>query len=452
MQNQFTPLPDTPAGRLLAAWLDACAGADKERFRSVSVQMGVDRIKDVDRLVMVSQVTDGFDVVEIEQSEPHGITAIILGRKNQVYSRLRFDVLESDPTQVSFLSSSVLAAWPIPQRLAVPEALAALDSEARLRCDDDLFSGVVLVGQGSEVLFEKAYGMADREVGVSVDVDTKFRIASVGKMFTSVAILQLIEKGLLSLESTVGQLITGYPNRELAEKVTVRHLLNHTSGTGEIFTDEYWGKRSKVCDLADYLALYGDLGPTFEPGSKFTYSNYGYVLLGIIVERVSGTSYYDYLQRHIFAPLEMNSTNLAPESEEIPKRSIGYTKYIDSEWKSTTHFLPLRATSAGGANSTARDLFRFATGLYAGKLIKPETLEKATRVHPPALIFGLGFTVEEEDGVKCVGHSGGMAGMNGVVYMLPDSSFVIAVLANLDPDAAAHLANYVRARLPIHSS
>lgn len=443
-------LPETPVSRLLIRWLDAINGDDKDHFRAVCVELGLERIKDLDRLMVVKEATGGFVVAAVEMSDDLHIGTIIRARKGETYSRLIVETSASDPARMSALSSTVLPDWPIPERMTTSNTISALVAEADLRCAGDMFSGVVLVAKDNIVLFEKAFGLADREAGTPVTLETSFRIASVGKMFTAVAIHQLIDAGMLSMSATVGQLIPGYPSAEVAEKVTIWHLLSHTSGTGEIITDEYWEKRPDIREHDDYLALYGEAGLSFEPGTKFIYSNYGYVLLGIIIERLTGRSYHDYIRQSIFERLGMSSTNTLPECEDLPKRSIGYTKYGGGEWSSTTHFMPWRATAAGGANSTAGDLFRFAGGLIDGKLIKLETLAEATRVQYPGSVYGLGFAVEEEGGVTCIGHSGGMAGMNAVVYIMPAPRIVIIAVANLDPPAATHLANFVRARLPMH--
>ena len=148
------------------------------------------------------------------------------------------------------------------------------------------------------------------------------------KMFTAVATLQLVEAGKLALDDPVGKHLRGYPNSEVATKVTVRHLLTHTGGTGDIFGPEYDPNRLQLREHADYVKLYGSRAPNFPPGSRFEYSNYGFVLLGAIIEAVSGESYYDYVREHVFGPAGMTSTDSLPESVEVPNRSIGYTRSV----------------------------------------------------------------------------------------------------------------------------
>ena len=202
------------------------------------------------------------------------------------------------------------------------------------------------------------------------------------KMFTSVGVLQLVQKGKMSLDGTIADYWPDYPNQEIARKVKVRHLLSHTGGTGDIFGPEFDAHRTELKTLADYAKLYGTRGPKFEPGSRFEYSNYGFLLLGLLVEKVSGRSYYDYVRENIFVPAGMKSTDSLPESEAVLRRATGYMKE-KGDWKPNTDTLPWRGTSAGGGYSTVRDLLRFAEALQSGKLISRELLAEATRDQTP---------------------------------------------------------------------
>jgi D-alanyl-D-alanine carboxypeptidase len=148
----------------------------------------------------------------------------------------------------------------------------------------------------------------------------------------------------------------------VAAKVTVRHLLTHTGGTGDIFGPEFDQQRLRLREHRDYLKLYGSRGLTQEPGSRFEYSNYGFVLLGALIEHVTGESYYDYVDDHVFHPAGMRSTGSLPESVEVPGRAVGYMRASPSggAWVPNTDTLPWRGTAAGGGYSTVGDLLRFA--------------------------------------------------------------------------------------------
>ncbi len=194
------------------------------------------------------------------------------------------------------------------------ELIASVRSELEKRTAEDRFSGAVLIAKDGKPIFEAAYGYADRENRNTNAVDTKFRFGSMGKMFTGVAILQFVEAGKLGLEDPISKYLPDYPNKEVAA-VTIYQLLTHTGGTGDIFTPEYEAHREELKELSDYVALYGNRGVQFKPGTDWDYSNYGFVLLGRIIEVVNGQTYYNYVRDHIFKPVGMDSTDNLPEDQ-----------------------------------------------------------------------------------------------------------------------------------------
>ena len=169
----------------------------------------------------------------------------------------------------------------------------------------DQFSGAVLVGRRGKVLWQKAVGLANRENKTPNTLETQFRNGSMNKMFTATAALKLIDAGKLSLDDTVGKVLPDYPNKEIAAKVTIRHLLTHTGGTGDFFGPLFAKNRLTLKTHADYVALFGSRAPVHEPGAEFRYSNYGMVLLGAIIERVSGLSYFDFVRTNVYEPAGM---------------------------------------------------------------------------------------------------------------------------------------------------
>jgi D-alanyl-D-alanine carboxypeptidase len=336
------------------------------------------------------------------------------------------------------------------QKLTVPrmteaEALAALSAHAEELVKKDQFSGAVLVARHGKVIFEKAWGRANRETGAPATLDTQFRIGSMNKMFTSVATLQLVEAGKIALDAPIVKYLPDYPNKEVASKVTVRHLLTHTGGTGDIFGPEFMQNRLALREHADYIKLYGSRPPAYEPGTKFQYSNYGFVLLGALIERVSGMSYYDYVRSKVFQPAGMTSTNSLPENEPVPNRAAGYTRG-ETGWVSNAETLPWRGTSAGGGYSTVGDLLRFAQALESGKLISKATFAEA--VTPGKGQYGFGFATEGEGPLRSYGHSGGAPGINGDLRIFPELGYVLVGLSNVDPPAASHLVDFFAVRMP----
>jgi D-alanyl-D-alanine carboxypeptidase len=263
------------------------------------------------------------------------------------------------------------------------------------------------------------------------------------KMFTAVAVLQLVQGGRLSLDGTLIDYWPDYPNRDLAGRVKIRQLLNHTGATGDIFTPEYEAHRLDTRTLADYVQLFGNRSVQFQPGSRMEYSNYGFILLGRLIEIVSGESYQQYLQQHVFAPVGMTRTDSRPESEHAPGRAIGYTTGPGG-LRPNTPLLPWAGTSAGGGYSTSGDLLLFANALQNGKLVDPALLRQAT-TDQTNQGYGFGFYVLK-DGVY--GHGGGSPGMNAEMHVISRKGYVVAVLANRDPFMATEMENFVEAILP----
>ena len=310
----------------------------------------------------------------------------------------------------------------------------------------DELSGTVLVARNGKVLLQKAWGLADREKGTPVTLDTQFRVGSMNKMFTSVATLQLVEAGKLALDDPIGKYLPDYPNKDVATKVTVRHLLTHTGGTGDIFGPEFMKNRLALKEHGDYLKLYGSRGLTHEPGAQFEYSNYGFVLLGAILEKVTGMSYYDYVRSRVFQPAGMTSTDSLPETENVPNRAAGYMR-DGGGWVPNTDTLPWRGTSAGGGYSTVGDLLRFAQALESGKLISKAMFAEATRQNPRR--YGYGFQVEGEGRSRSYGHSGGAPGINGALRVFPELGYVVVGLSNLDPPSVSRVVDSLALRIQV---
>jgi CubicO group peptidase (beta-lactamase class C family) len=231
--------------------------------------------------------------------------------------------------------------------------------------------------------------------------------------------------------------------------VKIHHLLTHTGGTGDIFGPDYEAHRLELRTLQDYIKLYGRRDLEFEPGSKWEYSNYGFVLLGAIIEKISGQSYYDYVREHIFAPAGMTSTGSDPEDQPVPDRSIGYMRGPDG-WRPNADTLPYRGTSAGGGYSTVEDLVRFAAAIEENRLLNAHYTELLTTGKPgtPDNSYAYGFNDHQVNGTRCFGHGGGAPGMNGDLKICPSVGYVVAVLSNLGPPSAERISDFITNRLP----
>ncbi len=398
--------------------------------------------------------TGGFDVIKIEESTPAKIVLLIQERLGDQIARFTVEVEPAAPHAIKQFQFQVI---PRTGEFAVPHlGESELVTSTRKRVDElvaaDLFAGAVLVAKDGKTVFAQAYGLADREKKTPNTLKTRFRLGSMNKMFTAVATLQLVQNGKLDLKAPLGNYLTGYLNKDVASKVTIEQMLTHTGGTGDIFGPEFDTHRLELKTLQDYVKLYGNRGPEFEPGSQWKYSNYGFLLLGVIVEKVSGQSYYDYVRDHIFKPAGMIATASEPEDQVVADRSVGYMRPDGAGWQRNTDTLPYRGTSAGGGYSTVEDLLKFASALQTNKLLKPQYTEMLTTGKVDTTFGGkyaYGFQESTVNGTRCFGHGGGAPGMNGELKICPGPGYVVAVLANLDPAAATRVADFITNRLPV---
>ena len=305
------------------------------------------------------------------------------------------------------------------------------------------FSGAALIALDGVPVYSAAYGLARRSPDLPNQIDTKFDLGSMGKMFTSVAILQLVEQGALSLDDRIVDAVPDYPNQEVAEQVTVHHLLTHTAGMGDCFEGEFFATpRDQLRTVEGYLPLFVDDPLQFEPGSEWAYSNEGYIVLGLIVEQVTGQSYWDYVGEHIFAPAGMANSGAYDLEAEVPNRATGYTT-LDAEGNETgspaenTPLMPVVGTPAGGSYSTVEDLLRFTNALLSYRLLSPEStallLEGKVEIREGRR-YAYGFFDRTIRGQRVVGHGGGAPGVCTMMDIFFDSGYTVIVLSNSDQD------------------
>jgi len=243
------------------------------------------------------------------------------------------------------------------------------------------------------------------------------------KMFTAVSIMQLVQAGKINLTDPVGKYIPDYPNKDAAARVTVRNLLTHTGGTGDFFGPEFDAHRKTLRTHEDFVALFGPRPLRFVPGSRFEYSNYGYLVLGAIIDRVSGQSYYQYVHDHVYAPAGMTSTGSEPEDVAVPGRAIGYTRAGGTALHPNDVFLPYRGASAGGGYTTVGDLLHFAEALQHNTLLGARDMQLLLTPNDAkdgGEFYGMGFDIERVHSGVCFGHMGGSPGQAGMLGAVVD--------------------------------
>lgn len=312
--------------------------------------------------------------------------------------------------------SSASAAPPAP-----PADVVAAASEAG-------FNGEVAAAHltGTGLLFAQSFGYANRSSGRRVTLDTAFNLASMGKMFTGVASAQLVGHGKLHFSDRIGKYLPELPRR--LRGITVAQLLDHTSGLGDFFNDPgYEQLLPHLTTLSAYLPLVEHERLLFAPGTRWSYSNSGFLLAGLVIEKASGEGYYAYLAHHIWAPAGMTHTGCYRRAHLPAYAAIGYE---DGGAANTASLAPL-GTSAGGCYSSARDMITFARALESHRLLSARLTSVITtsKVSAPGGGYGYGFGIRG----STVWHNGGAPGAAGELDINPTLGLVVVTLGNVDP-------------------
>jgi CubicO group peptidase (beta-lactamase class C family) len=312
------------------------------------------------------------------------------------------------------------------------ETIAAkADEYCRAQVAVNRFSGAVLVAKGDQVLFAKGYGLANIERQVPITPQTKFRLGSITKQFTAMAILILAEQGKLSVDDPTSKHVEC---PEAWKDVTIHHLLTHTSGIPSFTSLAGYGASmplpsspSKTLDRVREMKL------EFTPGEKFAYSNSGYVLLGQIIEQASGKSYEDFLRESIFDPLSMQDTGYDSAYKILPHRAAGYRRLGDQ--MANAQYLDMTIPHAAGAlYSTVEDLHRWSCALDEKKLIASAAYEKMFT--PVKGNYGYGWMIDKQFGRPRVGHGGGINGFVTYIARFPEEKLCAIALCNVEPSGA----------------
>jgi D-alanyl-D-alanine carboxypeptidase len=453
-QSATIEIPKTSAGEQFSAWMAAFNSGGKDQIEKFRSHFSKPEDHKVEGALGFRQQTGGFDLKKIEESGATKLTGLLQEHDSDQFARFSIEVEAAEPHHVTHLDIRAVerpAEFPV-ARLSQSDLVTALRTKLEKDAATDKFSGAALLAKDGKPIFTVAYGMANHEKKIPNTLNTKFRVGSMNKMFTAVATLQLVQAGKVSLSDPVGKYITDYPNKDIATKVTIQQLLTHTGGTGDFFGPQFEAHRLELKTLQDYMNLYGQRGPEFEPGSRWEYSNYGFLMLGVVIERVSGKSYYDYVSENVYKPAGMTSSGSFPEDQNVPDRSVGYTRFGGVDLRPNTDTLPYRGTSAGGGYCTVEDFLRFANALLNHKLLNAQNTELLTtgKVDTPrGDKYAFGF-MDNGAGtpMRHYGHGGGAPGMNGELQIFPQTGYIIVVLSNLDPPSASRISDFIVNRLP----
>lgn len=447
--------PANAMGRVGEALLDAVNGGDSAAMsRFVAERLGADvRGRSPATLTrMLVKLHRQSDGLVLERVRPVGTALRVMA---QAKNGRRWLGIEIEPTTADSTRASIMfyptdnpgmTGPPQPwatEALTDAQLATLIREKVRAAADSDRFSGVVLVAHGDEVLVHETVGFADRAGGRAITPDTRYPTFSLGKMFTGVAIAQLVAEGKLRWEDTVARVLPSYPNREAAESITIAEVLTHTAGVPDPFMSARYKRDSVYASHSDMLATFAD-APLRASRGSFDYSNGGYVTLAAVVEQLSGLSYEEYLRRHVFGPAGMT----LPKSE----LAIGYAQFshldpLGIEQRTPSTSGPRREPRPRGFGDgayTAEDLYRFARALRTGKLLPPAVADSA--VAPRARMgtrmrYGYGFYSMEMHGVRVLGHSGSnpSTGYDADLQMVWEGDWTVVVLSNYDAPAGREM-------------
>jgi CubicO group peptidase (beta-lactamase class C family) len=412
----------------------------------------LEEISVADRAAWLARVSDqsgGIQVVQASGSNP--LEIIVKTRRGNHWARI---YAFSDPRQrdrlgdygaVPITDPAVERADRWPER-PLPEAqlVREIGRHVAAAAERDEFSGVVLVCRGSRIIFHHAYGLADRGWRIPNRLDTKFNLASMNKMFTAVAIAQLIEAGKLRFEDSLGAILPDYPN-EAARAITIAQLLSHSAGLGMLFDRHGFDPRHRYRESRDYFPLFAAQPLLFPPGSRSSYSNEGFVVLGAVIEKLTGMNYFDYVRGRIFLPLGMRNTDSYAIDDVVPNLAVGYARFEDDPLaigprRPNWIFLQWKGSAAGGGYSTTGDLLKFVQGLRNGRLVRRGLVDTLLAPHSQGGWYGYGFMVRNVGGKEIRGHGGGGpgSGIGSELGWFLDGSYIAIVLGNYDfPGASA---------------
>ncbi|RYG36497.1 class A beta-lactamase-related serine hydrolase [bacterium] len=454
---QTPTFPDNPNARFMSELVAAINSGDPVAMRSFAdtrlnddVLLGLGLANHARRLGKISSGSGGLRIERIDQD---GSAVFVRTRQGNRLILLMGGVGPKgkggyDLRRMPEGTASVREhAWPKgPQaRDGVVRAIRGyLDSLAKR----DLWNGVVLIAQGDRVLLHTAHGLAERSFGTRIGKGTKFNLASLGKMFTASMIGSLVDEGKLSLDDQLGRFRPDWPDVEARERVTVRMLLNHSAGFGGLFDSPGYDRSRRYVDATDIsTALYGE-PLTFPPGSAWNYSNGGFVVLGSIIEKITGKPYEMAVRERLFRPLGMNASGWADGNEALPGLATVYDRDVMDPLglepkRRDGMFAGWRGGPHGGGYSNAGDLFRFARALRTGRLMKPSTVEEFLTVPPVAKgpNYALGFVKENFEGQTSIGHNGHARADLGIFW---DLDLTVIALGNDLSEPVPLTANVIR--------
>ena len=389
-----------------------------------------------ERLSFIAAQQGTLTVRSVDTSRANQPSALVQSGRTEAWRRITLFLDGSTPARIARVGFAPATSPDTPSRaLSDAEIVTQLKGYVERLAARDVFSGTVLLAKNGKPLYRAAFGEANKDFGVKNTIDTKFNLGSMNKMFTAVSVMQLVEAGKLSLDDSLGKFLKpGSMGPDVLSKVRVKHLLSHTSGLGSYFSPK-WDSLSRASfrTVDDWMNLVKDETLAFEPGTRWSYSNTGMLVLGKVIEVASGQDYFEYVRQHVAKPAGMLNTD-AYELDRVNKNlAVGYEPERTprgTEYRNNIFMHVIRGGPAGGGYSTVEDLTRFAEALEAGKLVSQAGMSMLTTPKPDlgSPNYGFGFGVEENG--RIVGHSGGFPGINSQLDIYVGRDYTVAVMSN----------------------
>jgi CubicO group peptidase (beta-lactamase class C family) len=456
-QQEPPEIPDTPSGQLLGFLLKALNSGEEEQWKGFIQEHWKEREGAFeDRLEMMRRVygdIGGADIYRIGESKEYSISALLKAKKPHgpfewIDIVVMADTLPPHKLDRVSLRPGEEPGFEVPGgEMTEQQMLEFLDGYIDNLIAKDKFSGTVLIAKDGQPFYTRVSGEACKRYGVPNKLDTKFNLGSMNKMFTGVAIMQLVEQGKLSVDDRVGKYLPDIPRKEIADNVTIHQLLTHTSGMQdyweEVF-DAHWWEIKTVEQMGELIF---DDSLLFEPGAEFHYSNSGPILLGMIIEKITGQDYFEYILENICKPAGMINTDCYEMDRPVPNLAIGYTKMTcdgtpdpEGRWHNNLFLHVAKGGPAGGGYSTVEDLLSFDIALRQNKLISKESFDILTTGkvdRRPGAAYAYLFMDKTVSSQRIVGHGGGAPGINANLDIYLDSGYTVAVMANYDGAASS---------------
>lgn len=451
-------LPEGAIGERITAFIDVVNANDPQKVRSFIEKHFTDEFKAFapmdEHVAVFGQMyleSDGFEFYGIRKYEnetpPDEFVVIVRNKLTQGWQAFVMTIELTPPHRIggAYLAPSRPPSDLPPQKkLTQAEVVEQLKTYVEKLARADRFSGTVLLAKDGKVLFKGAYGLASKRFDVPNKIDTKFNLGSMNKMFTAVAISQLVQQGKLSFDDSLGKFLsTDWLPHEITDKSKIKHLLTHTSGLGSYFNEVYdQTARAKVRELDDYKPLIVGSTSAFEPGTDWQYSNTGFFLLGVVIEKVTGQNYFDYIRENVYKPAGMINSDCYDMDRPVPNLAMGYSRDPaprGPQWTNNLYKHVIRGGPAGGGFSTVEDLLKFDIALRSHELLSRELTENLWTGKPEmnSPEYGFGFGVGGTPTNRVVGHGGGFDGINSNLDMYLDSGYTAVVMSNYDMGAQA---------------